>query len=160
MADAEARREQLAQAAHARYLRIELGKGRPLGETMALNYWAKLREDFRDNNRDLACHLAVKLRLVGATVAPRSGHNPPFSFTDDEVEMLAPIEHERWMANRDKHHWRYGKTRDDKHRIHPDIVEWDKLTSESQDRDRSAVRAIPEEFGEVLAEFGLQIVRL
>jgi hypothetical protein len=152
--------EQLAEVAHGRYLRIELARGRRLGDTLALRPWSELREDFRDNNYDLACHLAVKLRRVGATVAPRSSQNSPFTLTPDEVNLLAPIEHDRWMANRRKHRWVYGPERDDKHRIHPDLVAWEKLTPESQEKDRDAVRAIPEDFGEVLAEFGLQIVRL
>lgn len=151
---------QLAEVAHARYLRNELAKNRRLGETLALVRWEDLREDFRDNNYDQACHLAVKLRLVGATVAPRSADNPRFALTEDEIERLAPIEHERWMKNRLKHGWKYGQKRDDNRRIHPDLVPWEKLTPDSQLKDREAVRAIPEEFGEVLADFGLQIVRL
>jgi len=151
---------QLAEVVHARYLRNELAKGRRLGDTLALRPWDELRDDFKDNNYDQACHLAVKLRLIGATVAPRSDRNPPFTLTPEEIERLAPLEHERWMANRRKHRWRYGPQRDDIRRIHPDLVPWDDLTEESRQRDREAVAAIPEEFGEVLADFGLQIVRL
>jgi len=151
---------QLAEVVHARYLRNELAKGRRLGDTLALRPWDELRDDFKDNNYDQACHLAVKLRLIGATVAPRSDRNPPFTLTPEEIERLAPLEHERWMANRRKHRWRYGPQRDDVRRIHPDLVPWDALSEESRQRDREAVAAIPNEFGEVLAEFGLQIVRL
>ena len=151
---------QLAEVVHARYLRSELAKGRRLGETLALRPWHELRDDFKDNNYDQACHLAVKLRLVGATVAPRSYRNPPFAFTPEEIERLARLEHERWMANRRKHRWRYGPQRDEVRRIHPDLVPWEALPETSRQRDREAVAAIPNEFGEVLAEFGLQIVRL
>jgi K+ transport systems, NAD-binding component len=151
---------QLAEVVHERYLRNELAKGRQLGSTLALRPWAELRDDFRDNNYEQACHLAVKLRRIGATVAPRSDRNPPFALTDEEIEVLARLEHERWMANRRKHRWRYGPQRDDTRRIHPDLVPWEDLSEQSRQRDRDAVAAIPAEFGEVLAEFGLQIVRL
>jgi hypothetical protein len=152
---------QLAEVAHERYLRRELANGRKLRDTLALVPWSELRYDFKDNNYDQACHhLAVKLPRIAATVAPRSDQNPPFVLTKEEIDLLAPLEHERWMANRDKHRWRRGQPRDDHRRVHPDLVPWEDLSEESKQRDREAVKAIPEEFGEVLAEFGLQIVRL
>lgn len=150
---------QLAEVVHKRYLRIELARDESRN-TEAMVPWDQLREDFKDNNYDQACHLAVKLRLIGATVAPRSRHNPPFTLTSEEIELLARLEHERWMANRLKHRWRYGPERDDQRRTHPDLVPWEDLSEASRQRDRDAVAAIPDEFGEVLAEFGLQIVRL
>jgi hypothetical protein len=51
--------------------------------------------------------------------------------------------------------WRYGHVRDYDRKLHPDLVDWEYVPEASRDKDRSAVRAIPED----LAAAGLQIVR-
>jgi hypothetical protein len=45
--------------------------------------------------------------------------------------------------------------KDNSRKLHPDLVDWGYLSEESREKDRSAVRAIPEH----LAEAGLQIIR-
>jgi hypothetical protein len=45
--------------------------------------------------------------------------------------------------------------RDYDRKLHPDLVDWEYVPEASRDKDRSAVRAIPED----LAAAGLQIVR-
>jgi hypothetical protein len=150
---------ELAPAVHARYLAAAIGNGGELGTFDSMQPWERLSQDFKDANYDQARHLASKLKEVGATVAPRSAANKPFALTEAEVERLAPMEHERWMRDREAHGWKHGERRDNSRRLHPDMVPWSQLSAQSKERDRSAVRGLPEEYDEVLAEFGLQIVR-
>lgn len=151
---------QLAEAIHERYLVHMLRAGTALGATPSLRPWAELNDDFKDANYDQARHLAVKLHTIAASVAPRSAHNPPLVLTDSEVELLARMEHDRWLQHRRRRGWRYGPERIDAKKIHPNMTSWEELPEDSREKDRSAVRGLPAEIGEVLAEFGLQIVRL
>lgn len=66
-----------------------------------------------------------------------------FSFSDEEVELLAELEHERWSKAMIARGWTYGDSRDDDSKVHPDIVDWEKLPEDRREIDREHVRAIP-----------------
>jgi hypothetical protein len=151
--------DDLAQAIHARYLESHLARGDRIGDRPALQPWEKLSAFYQESNRGQARDIPVKLRLVGATVAPRSARNPTFALTEAEVLSLAQREHERWVRERHTAHWRHGAVEDAHRRLHPDLVPWDQLPAESQEKNRDAVRALPQEYDDVLADFGLQIIR-
>jgi hypothetical protein len=136
--------ERLAEAIHERY-RTQFA---PDGPT-----WSQLDADLREANRDQARDLVRKVASVGASVEP--GPPVPFTFTPDEVERLAIAEHRRWMAERRRAGWRYAAVRDNRRRHHPLLVKWEKLSEQEREKDRDAVRNIPE----VLARVGLRVVR-
>jgi hypothetical protein len=97
------------------------------------------------------------LTAIGCTIAPRNGIDTDLDLSDEaQVESLAIVEHDRWMAERTAHGWTFGEVRDEQARKHPRIRPWNELTEVDRDKDRDAVRDIPL----VLADFGLQIVRL
>src|SRR5439155_18687093 len=104
--------------------------------------WSELPETYREASRRQADHIDVKLRAIGSRPVPR-GSAPPFFFSEDEVELLARLEHARWMAERVVDGWRYGPVRDDARRIHDLLVPWEQLSEDARERDRIAVRAIP-----------------
>ena len=52
-----------------------------------------------------------------------------------------------------------GQTRDDARKIHPDLRPWEQLADEIRERDRIAVSGLERDFADVLADFGLQIIR-
>ena len=74
---------------------------------------------------------------------PALGYEAPITFDDDEVELLAHMEHDRWLRWRRERGWSYAAAKNEGGRQHPDMVGWDQLTDESMDKDRSAVREIP-----------------
>ncbi len=149
----------IAKEVHARYLSFELGQGKKMGEQPALQPWEKLAPHLQASNDGQARHFAVKLREIGCTVAPRSALVPEFTLTDAEVAKLAPLEHKRWMDERLARGWKRG-ARDDRKKRHPDLVDWPDLPEASRAKDRDAVRNLPSVYGTVLADVGLQIVRL
>jgi hypothetical protein len=121
--------------------------------------WEKLREDLRESNRQQADHIATKLRQIGCGIMPMTGPQPAaVTFTPEEIEIMAEMEHDRWMAERrvGPEPWVYGPVRDVEHRISPYLVPWADLTDDVQEWDREAVRAIPE----VLAQARFEIYRL
>ena len=78
-------------------------------------------------------------------------------FTTAEVEVLAKMEHRRWMAERFLAGWVAGPKDVDK-RISPYLVEWEQLPTQPNDipeYDRNAVRILPG----VLSRVGMEIRR-
>lgn len=137
--------ERLAQVIHENY-RSRFAPDGPV--------WSQLPADLREANRAQARAILGKLASIGARVEPGPG-TEPFTFAADEVERLAIIEHRRWMAQRRLAGWRYAAVRDDRRRRHPMIVKWEKLSEYEREKDRDAVRRIPD----VLARVGLRVVR-
>ena len=81
---------------------------------------------------------------------------PPFRFTDDEVEELARIEHERWTSDLVGDGWQRGTVKDAAKKEHPLLVPWSELTEEDRDKDRDAVRSLPR----MLLRAGFEIERV
>jgi hypothetical protein len=118
--------------------------------------WEDLAEDRRIANREQAMDIGRKLARIGCLLAPRSDATRDFGFRSGEVELLAELEHVRWVAERRRSGWAHGDTRDETARRHPDLVPWSELSNHSREKDRQAVEAIPD----LLADVGLGIIRL
>ncbi len=86
-------------------------------------------------------------------MAPASGPGPAFTFTDEEVILLARLEHERWMAAQmalppaDE-----PGTAD---RAHARMVAWEQLPDRVRARYADAARGVPA----TLAKVGFQVLR-
>jgi hypothetical protein len=101
--------------------------------------WSLLGETYRESNRSSADHIEVKLRAVGRTLVPRAeGIAAPLS--EDEIELLACIEHNRWWAERALDGWQYSQNRDDSLRRHHNMLPYDDLDQETKDNDKKNVR--------------------
>lgn len=132
-----------AKAVHAEYLegQREAKKGK-FGFAPAEVEWDRLGEGFRDDNRNTADHIEYKLARVGLR-AIASPEVTPFKLNQNAVKLLGRIEHGRWMAAKNVAGFGYGPKRDDRERLHPDLVPFEALTKEAQDKDYDVVRAIP-----------------
>ena len=148
--------ETLAHASHNRYLAHRLADGAAWYGSPAMTAWDELPEDLRVSNREHAMDIGRKLARIGCLLAPRSEATRDFAFRGGEVEMLAELEHERWVRERSHHGWSHGHTRDEATKRHPDLVPWRELTDASRDKDRQAVHAMPG----LLADVGLGIIRV
>lgn len=103
--------------------------------------WEQLPETYRDANRSSADHVDVKLRAVGRLLVPaREGGGDELS--DDEIEILARIEHDRWWADRALDGWRYGPDRVNARKLHPNMVPYNDLSENDKKKDRDNVRQI------------------
>jgi hypothetical protein len=148
--------EQLARSIHADYVAKSEARGETEAENKSMVPWGKLPKDLRDANVAQAAGIGAKLEAINAVVVPESAKASDFSFTPEEVEGLAELEHQRWMNERIAQGWSYGPKRDNRRKIHPDLQEWDALDEGTREKDRDAVRAIPG----ILREAGYQIIRL
>jgi hypothetical protein len=136
-------RELLAQAVHADYVRRRREQGAPPDDP-ALAGWEDLPESLRESNRAQAADLGEKLRSVDCELVPATDWDPPLHpFTGAEVERLAILEHERWVAHRRQDGWRQAPVRDPDRKLSPYLLPWDDLTEEVKDLDRDAIRALP-----------------
>jgi voltage-gated potassium channel Kch len=146
--------DQLARSIHRAY--IDAGRSR--GETPEINPsmrpWRELPELLKDANTAQANHIGTKLDAIGCVLVPESSLLPDFTFTPDEVERLAVMEHERWMQDRAAHGIAYGPARDNTH--HPDMVEWARLNEMTKDKDRGVIWNLPD----IVRQAGFQILRL
>jgi len=147
--------EQIARAMHARYLVDYAGTSAAQDSAVP---WDQLDERYRADNRAQAEHIGTKLAEIGAVIVPAAPDLPPFTLVEGsqgEVEKLARMEHDRWMAARRQAGVTYGEERTA--RTHPDMLDWDAGLSESaKEKDRMFVRGLPA----LLEAEGLAIVRL
>jgi hypothetical protein len=55
------------------------------------------------------------------------------------VEKLAQNNHDHWARKRIEEGWRYGPSRNDAKREHPDLVPYDQLPESEKEYDRKTV---------------------
>ena len=137
--------EPLARAIHAEYLaHVAPGSDGRL-PPMAVP-WEVLPEEFRESNRDQAQEIRHKLQELRYRVLPkRVGVDHPITaFTANQIDRLARMEHDRWMKEKQLNGWVMGIPRDNEKKVHPDLIPWDELDEAGKEKDRNAVRTIPE----------------
>lgn len=142
-------REAIARAAHEAFVADNLKtKAKPPTDP-GMQPWSDLAEFYKESNRQQADQFPVYLKAVGRafhTVPGRQAH--VVELTTAEVETLARMEHERWLAEKLADGWVYGRKRDEVKKTHPCIVSWEKLPEKEREKDRQAVRAIPRILGD------------
>jgi uncharacterized membrane protein len=153
--------EHLAQAIHEAYTRamhaasLTSGTGQVgvPGSKVSLRPWEELPETLKESNRAQAREVGEKLAVIGCLMVPAFDPALTFAFTEEEVQLLARLEHERWMAQQLAQALLHGSGPQD--RSHPDLVPWEELSDEARAKDVQAVRSIPV----ILASVGFQVLR-
>lgn len=150
-------RELVARAIHEQYLENERLAGQTPETNSSMVSWNELPNRLKDSNTRQAENIWKMLHKIHCTIALSSGDREPlFAFTDNEVELLAEMEHERWVDERVKKGWVYVGNRDDVQKIHDCIIPWADLSEMQKMKDRNAVRALPA----ILSRVYLKIARL
>lgn len=160
--------EVLARAIHENYCKKEQLKGLTRETNPLLVPWDTLGtltiknsgiegRKYLESNRRQANFIWTKLSLVGCDIGPVLDWDATttFKFTQEEVETLARLEHERWMKEKQESGWRYGEKRDDTKKLHPSLVAYDKLSELEKEKDRDTINQIPA----VLSLIDFQIFR-
>jgi uncharacterized membrane protein len=132
--------EQLAQALHDGRATLDSGlQPRP---------WTVLPEDLRGPARVQARQFGEMLASIGCLMVPASGPWPAFTFSDEEVILLARLEHESWLAGQLALPPQLGDA-------HPRQVPWEQLPDRVRERYAKAARDIPA----TLTSVGFQVLR-
>jgi voltage-gated potassium channel Kch len=136
--------EVLARALHEHYVRSQTALGVQRTTNPAVVPWAELPLPMRELNRNQADHIARELAAIGCRIGPLLDiEAEPLALTDDEVERLAGVEHERWLAERHAMGWTLGP-RNPERRTNPNLLPWDQLGEDARALTRTLVRQIPQ----------------
>ncbi len=132
-------REQLARQAHEAYCAGERPK--VLDARKELEAWDTLDTTFKQSNLSQVDFFDTALRWAGLNARPACGPNTPkFKPTDTQVEIMAEMEHGRWVVDRLQDGWTWGKERDNTTKTRPQLVPWNALPEAEKEKDRQAVR--------------------
>lgn len=152
--DDAGQREALGRAIHQAYRQQQADRLAEVDPAMA--DWDHLTRNLQESSCQQADHIAKKLARIGCSIGTVAEvENPLEEFGAEEVEIMAEMEHGRWIAERLKDGWRYGPQRDVARKISPYLVPWCDLSDSVREWDRNSVRQIPE----FLAKVGLRVRR-
>jgi hypothetical protein len=136
--------EILARAIHQDYVFQQVRKGVDPESTASLLPWDRLPDDFKESNRQQAAHIDIKLRAINCTKAPLGLPDENLvKLTPQEIEMLAELEHDRFVVEREKQGWTYAPNKDAIKKTSPYLVPWKQLSSRIKDLDRNVIHHLP-----------------
>ncbi len=136
----------IAKASHQLYL--DSRKQEPdFGQQNADLTWDQLSQEYRDSNRKLADHMAVKARSIGCEIVSSTDPRSAATLSKAEIESLSQLEHRRWNAERSLAGWNYSPVKNAGTRQTPYLTDWKNLDEGIKDYDRDTVRNIPNVLG-------------
>ena len=90
--------------------------------------WEELSDDLREANRRHVDHIVASLRTIWFAPAPLyDWDEPSMTLPEEQIDVLAEREHQRWCDELRAGGWRYGAVRNDERREHPLLVTWAQL---------------------------------
>ena len=85
----------------------------------------------------------MKLRVLGYD-PPGRPPPPKLQLDDEQMELVAELEHRRWLAEKKLAGWRHTSgPKDAARRLAPTIVAWHDLSEEEKEKDRDTARELP-----------------
>ena len=106
--------------------------------------FSDLPDSLKYSNLRQAKGLAEKLDLIGYEILPAINEGEKLLEIPHEwVEKLAFLEHDRWMEERRKSGWSYGKVKNISQKVSPYLIPYDQLSEEIKEKDRDIIRSIP-----------------
>ena len=128
----------IAQAIHASFY----GDGHKPSDPQVKEAWDDLPEYLKEANRNPAEHIAIKCLAIGCDIS--AGGIPKLEDLEANIEILARMEHARWMADKKLQGWKWGEETNKQRLTHKNLVPWEDLPEEEKEKDRDQVRAIPD----------------
>jgi hypothetical protein len=141
----------LAKAIHTQYRDSRQFVGRPYP---ADKQWNVLPETLKMSNRRRADNMPILLAQAGLRMVPSTTPSP-LELSPDEIELLAQLEHLRWVIERRLLGVSYGEVRSEFPPRNELLVDWEQLPEAERERNRADFRNLPK----VLAEANFEIRR-
>lgn len=150
--------DNLAISIHNDYIAKQKAAGTFNPQKASHKEWKYLSLDFKEQNRNQADNMFVKVRAIGGDIVPIDSPEPVYNFTKDTavIERLAEMEHNRWSAHLWINGWRYGKVRNDEKKIHTDLIPYNELSDAVKQYDRDAIVNLPL----LLENIGYKVIKL
>ena len=106
--------------------------------------WDDLSEDLKESNRQNVDHIVQKLNEIGFVIEEVDTETKPMKpFTEEQIEIMAEMEHARWMAEKIIAGWKYGSYKDIGNKTHPSLVPWIELSEPMKEIDRNLIKNMP-----------------
>jgi hypothetical protein len=147
-------RESVAKAIHNQYRKTVTVNH--LTSDAAIADWENLPSSLKESNLQQADTIFEKLKRIKCTTRIVTSRPVALmTFTQQEIDIMAEMEHGRWNAERLLAGWRYAEARNIEKKQTPYIVSWVKLSPEIKRLDKETVIKIPE----FLAQVNIEIQR-
>lgn len=139
--------------------------------------YQELSEFDKEKNRNVIRGIAEKLKNIGFIMLPARSDEQPFNFPGPDLEVLAEMEHDRYIRDAISNGWCYGSafnevkkenvtllpwkigSEEEIQKYYPDIADMigrEELPEDEKEKDRTQVRGYPE----ILKRAGYTIVKL
>ncbi|MGQ8364326.1 RyR domain-containing protein [Glaciecola sp. 1036] len=137
------KQDALAKAIHNAYLAEEEAKGLSVQDNNALVPWDELPEVLKDANRNQADHSLTKCRFLTGTSSPDK-QTLMQTLSKENVELLAEMEHQRWVAEKRLAGWQYTSgEKDSNRRLSPSLIPYNELSEAEKQKDRDTILNLP-----------------
>jgi len=155
--------EILARNLHAAYLE-GLGDHQTEKTQMdARSSWDQLSPFWKEKNRQQADRIPQVLAAAGYRIDPlRDWDAEYFQFAEggkeeeDEVVLMASVEHELWRQTHFDSGWRVGPEKNLDKKKHPHLVSWEELPASEKRKNKKFIRDLPS----ILGRAGFQVVKI
>jgi hypothetical protein len=155
--------ERLACAAHDLFCETLRDQGYKYGDRHnsdkshpTLVPYEQLPEYLKHANRSTVLDIANKLAITGYVMIPARSNEPAFDFPGKDLEILAELEHQRWLQEKETAGWQYAPETRETEKLHSAMMSWDELPEDEKQKDREMVRSIPR----ILAKAGYAVLKL
>jgi len=146
--------EILARNLHEVYLEGLRQRGTSDESDPAQATWEALTEDLKENNRQLADRIPDMLAKIGYRIAPLTDWDAEkLQFKENQVTLMARMEHQSWMDRKKQEGWRYGPEKDPRKKTNPSLLLWEELPEGEQGKNREFILGLPR----LLAQAGFQV---
>ncbi|MEN6553737.1 MAG: RyR domain-containing protein, partial [Methanobacterium sp.] len=139
----DSKMDELAQEIHKEFIRTS----KKPKSSKSMQPWDLLDEKYKNANIEQAQQIPEKLQVFHYDFMPAIGEiKGDFEFTDEQVEVLAEMEHERFNEQKFREGWTLDRDAEDSDankKISPWLIDWDELPDNIKEYDRIAVRNIP-----------------
>ncbi|MDD5922023.1 MAG: RyR domain-containing protein [Eubacteriales bacterium] len=155
--------EKYAETAHETYCETQLKEAERLGMdsdriqklrlSPDMRPWGELDEFFKEGYRSQIRYIGQRLEDYDCPI----GIRPIYSNAADAItelygpvlELLAEMEHDRWMKDKISDGWKFGEKKNNALRTTPELVPFADLDKDTQEFIRRSVRHIPENLRKV-----------
>jgi len=97
--------------------------------------WAELEATFKAANFGLIDHIEDKLKRVKLSLRKINDRKPMlYNFSEDQLIILAEMEHGRWVVERLEDGWNLGERNDEK-KTRPQLIPWNELADSEKEKD-------------------------
>lgn len=109
----------------------------------AVSDWDGLSPAMKLSNIAQVKSYPAYLAAIGCFARKQSSDAAPVeALTEEEVERIASLEHDRWIKFQEAAGWRYGPERNDAEKIHDCMVAYEELPESVKEYDRAVARRL------------------